>query len=389
MTPRFSREPYHVAFYVPWMGPLLTRDVVPPTGGAETQVYLVARELARRGLRVCVIVFAVPGAEISPVVDHVHVLVRPAYRARRRLVGKILEAVRIRQALRAVESNVIVTRAAGPHVGLVAVFAKLAQRRFVYSSANISDFNFAWLAPKRRDQWLFRLGVRLADRVVVQTDEQVELCRRTFGREAERIGSIAEPGGPPAVPEAFLWIGRMVWYKRPLAFVDLARALPHASFRLVGVPVSGAHGGEELIAALKEAAASTPNLDLIPPCPRRDLSDLTRRAVAMVNTADFEGMPNVFLEGWAHGVPALALTHDPDGVIERHRLGGFARGSTRRLVELADELWRQRDNRAELSARCRDYVAVHHAPGPVGARWEAVLDARPPAETSRPLNERA
>ena len=73
------------------------------------------------------------------------------------------------------------------------------------------------------------------------------------------------------------------------------------------------------------------------------------RAVASVNTADFEGMPNVLLEGWSRGVPALVLRHDPGGVISAYGLGAFAHGSREGLVSLAREQWRTRHAREELS----------------------------------------
>jgi hypothetical protein len=93
----------------------------------------------------------------------------------------------------------------------------------------------------------------------------------------------------------------------------------------------------------------------------------------MVNTSDYEGMPNVFLEGWARGVPALALTHDPDGVIERERVGAFAHGSAERFAELARELWQRRGDQSEVAARCRAYIDREHSAGVVVGRWQRAL----------------
>jgi hypothetical protein len=50
MTKRNPR--YDVAFYAPAMGPLLTDVGDSAAGGAETQVDLLARALARHGARV-------------------------------------------------------------------------------------------------------------------------------------------------------------------------------------------------------------------------------------------------------------------------------------------------------------------------------------------------
>jgi glycosyltransferase involved in cell wall biosynthesis len=366
---------YDVAFYIPAIGPLLTAGETAPTGGAETQILLVARELVRRGLGVCVIVFEIPGVPLPSSVDGVTVSVRPAYQARERL-GKLREVNSIRRAVFDSDADVVVARVAAPDVGFVGLFAKLSRRRFIYSSANVSDFELSRIEPKRRNRRLFAFGVRLAEQIVVQTDEQALLCRKRFGRVPLVIGSIAEPAPERTQePEAFLWIGRVVSYKRPLAFIELARSVPEARFRMVGVPSPNARGGTELMASVEREADTAPNLELLPPRSRAGLMDLVNGAVAIVNTADHEGMPNVFLEGWARGVPALALTHDPDGVIVRHRLGGFASGDPARLAELAMELWETRRAQAEVAARCRAYVSEHHSSRSIGAQWEAALRA--------------
>jgi glycosyltransferase involved in cell wall biosynthesis len=389
---------YDVAFYVPRMGPLLAQQARSPTGGAETQILLLAQALTRRGLKVRLLVFAVPGVTIPEAIGDVAVSVRPPYKAHRPL-GKSREVVSIASAIAGANADILVSRAATPEVGLAGLFAKVAGRRFVYSSANVSDFRDDWPvgpAPssrlrrdlttpiassgfdfsrfprKRRDWELFRLGIRLADEIVVQTEEQVDLCVKRFGRSPAMIKSIAEPAPQrTSEPVAFLWIARLVSYKRPLAFVELARALPEAKFWMVAPPE---HPPDcELVAAVEQEAAKLHNLEVLTPRPRRELMDLVDRAVAIVNTADFEGMPNVFLEGWSRGVPALALTHDPDHVIERHDLGAFAHGSSERFAELASHLWKERGDQVAVAARCRRYIADYHSAEAISARWQVVL----------------
>jgi glycosyltransferase involved in cell wall biosynthesis len=378
MTPqiRGSSRRYDVAFYVPSIGPLLTTEAVDPAGGAETQVVLVARALARRGVRVCLVAYE-QKARLPERIDGIDVVARPPYNAQKRLVGKFREAAAIRRIVPSLDAEVVVTRAAGPNVGLLMAAARLARSRFVYSSANVVDFDFGRICSKRRDVALYRLGLRHADDLIVQTDEQAELCVERLGRTPAVIRSIAER---PDVserrsPRAFLWIGRLVWYKQPLAFVELARSLPHARFWIVGVPVPGQ---ESLSDQVRAAAAEVPNLEVLPPRPRTQLGVLMRDAVAIVNTADFEGMPNVFLEGWARGVPALALSHDPDGVIQRNDLGVFAAGSVAELAAGARKLWDERDALEGTADRCRRYVADHHSEDVVGAQWQHALGIRTP-----------
>jgi glycosyltransferase involved in cell wall biosynthesis len=313
-------------------------------------------------------------SERLPSVDGVDIVLRPASRARQRLVGKIREFARVGRALGRIDARVVVVDCAGVTVGLVALAAKLLRRRFIYSSASLIDFEFGRSRFKRRDLALYRLGLRLASEVVVQTAEQAELCRRNLGRSPVVIGyigeAVPEPGTNP--PTAFLWIGRVAPVKQPLAYVDLARSLPEARFSMITVPQQG-QGREQLMEELERAASSVPNLELLGPRPRPEVLALIERAIAVVSTSEYEGMPNVFLEGWARGVPALALAHDPDGVIERHRLGEVAHGSPEALAAGARRLWTDRTDRADLAFRCRRYIEEAHSEDVVAAGWARVL----------------
>jgi glycosyltransferase involved in cell wall biosynthesis len=390
---------------------LLVVEAVPPAGGAETQILLIARALARRGVRACLIVFDLPDLSVPRSFEGVAVSVRPLYRSHQRL-GKLREVISIARAIAKVDAQVLVVRMESPEVGVAALFAKLLGRRFVYSSASLSDFlpdarverssilsrsagpgtsssrvpdvDLSRLSRKPRDWRMFRFGVRLADEIVVQTEEQAQLCEAHLGRTPILIRSIAELASQPRThPDAFLWIGRVVQSKRPDAFVELARSLPDADFWMVAVPASDRADDADLMRSVQFSAGAVPNLTLLPARPRGQLMNLVNRAVAIVSTSDFEGMPNTFLEGWARGVPALALAHDPDGVIERYALGGFAHGSPEALLDLARQLWERRTDRVELASRCRQYIIAHHSPEVVGARWQDALGI----STSQPSND--
>src|SRR5262249_16741944 len=132
-----------------------------------------------------------------------------------------------------VDADVIVQRAAGSFTGMVGVPARLRGRRFVYSTASDLDFDPELLRDGIIAPRLFRLGVRAANEIVVQTEAQAELCRTRWRRRCTVIRSVAEPAPPRGEPDAFLWIGRANANKRPEAVLELAARLPDARFRMV------------------------------------------------------------------------------------------------------------------------------------------------------------
>ena len=165
----------------------------------------------------------------------------------------------------------------------------------------------------------------------------------------------------------------MVDYKLPLRYVELARALPEASFEMIA-PETG-----ETTAALRNRlaveAADAPNLEVRSQLLRAATLELIERSIAVVGTSLHEGMPNVFLEAWARGVPVISLHFDPDGRIGREEMGICAEGSWDRFVEAARRLREEPGLREALGANGRRYVIRVHSPAAVGERWIALLRA--------------
>jgi glycosyltransferase involved in cell wall biosynthesis len=182
-------------------------------------------------------------------------------------------------------------------------------RRLVFAAT--TDLNFLPKrgvgVTKRLDYAVYRFGGRRADAIVAQTGEQERLARAMFPRAPRivQIPSFAEPAEPSrAAPEAFLWTGRLDAIKNPDAYLALARAVSEARFWMIPKFAAEDPAHHEQVRA---TAAELPNLELLDSRPRGALMELVERSVAIVNSSPREGMPNLFLEGWARGIPALSL----------------------------------------------------------------------------------
>jgi glycosyltransferase involved in cell wall biosynthesis len=340
-------------------------------GGAERQTMLLARALSTCGLRVAHIVFSPNDPVALP--PRLTLVPRKAAGAQS-LAGRLQEIARVWRALSSADARVTIVRGNSPALGVAAIHSKVKRRRLIFSSASDSDFASAGTAGRSFAHQLYRIGVRLADVIVVQSEDQTRLAHQLPGpRRIAHIPSFCEPVGSSddsgGELNSMIWVGRVRSEKAPLRYVELAKALPDARFTMIPVVLDSKREYHEL----QEAARSVENLELLERCPHPQLMKLISRAAAVVNTSDVEGLPNVFLEAWAQGVPVLSLKCDPDGIIARRKLGIATSGSWERFVAGARELLNGGFPRAEFSRRARAYVEEVHSVDAVATRWAEVI----------------
>jgi glycosyltransferase involved in cell wall biosynthesis len=338
-------------------------------GGAELQMSLLARGLAAEGLATAIILWPVSQRVVTdgPEPDLIQ---RPAY-AGAGARGKLREARYIWRAMREADARAYLFRGSGPQLTVGQAFCRLHRRKLIFSAASDLDFDFDRPDRSRANLIAYRAALRGADLIVVQRSEQGDLARADGLSPIELIPSFAEPAEPSAAdPDAFLWIGRLVDYKRPLDYVRLAESLPDARFRMVWFATNETR--PELIAELRAAGDRLPNLELTGQVPRAELLNLIARSYAVVSTSRAEGMPNTFLEAWSRGIPVVSLDFDPDGRIAELGLGRVAH-SAKELREAASEISKDAGARAEMGRRAREHVADVHSPAAVSRQWAAAL----------------
>jgi glycosyltransferase involved in cell wall biosynthesis len=332
----------------------------------------LARELADRDLRVALIVWRLnrPTGP-SPNLDFVE---RPPHVGTGARFGKLREAVRVWRACADADASVYVYRGGGPLLWVVSAFCRVRRRKLVFSAASDLDFDFDRPDRSGSQLALYRRALPHADLIVAQRQEQLDLARAAGFGPALMIRSSSLPAEPTEQKgEAFLWISRLVDYKRPLSYLRLAESVPEARFWAVWNVTDETR--PELAEEVESAVERIENLEVLGLLPHEELLSLISRAVAVVSTSAAEGMPNVFLEAWARGVPVLSLDYDPDGRIEALGLGIVAGNSEERFSEAARELWNRPELRSEMGRKGREYVMSEHSPGVVADRWAETLKA--------------
>jgi len=373
----------HICFVAPDTWPVLADDRrIPSAGGAQVQQSLLAKKLAKRGYRVSMICLdygqpdqiTVEGVTVFKC--HAPVQGLPILRFfHPRLTG-------LWSALRRVDADIYYQRAACAQTGVIALFAKTYHRRFVYAAACDLDVarDQTWQLFQRRAGWrdrqLFQLGLTLADDIVAQHAGQSRDCHRWYGRVPTIVPSCyADPPQKRAGRNGLvLWVSALRTGKRPELFLELARRLPHLSFRMVGGPSAEADG-ESFFLRIKEEAANIPNVEFVGFVPFADIDKHFDSARIFVNTSAFEGFPNTFLQSWSRGVPTVSFT-DTGSTLDGKSVVTAATDlddMTRLVARLMsdDDDWQET---ARLVRRC--YEAAH-TPDAALAIYEQVFANHP------------
>lgn len=346
--------------------PFFVRTPESKFGGAETQAGFLARAFESAGATVGLVVSNMRGGESLPYPAENAFFSHEGLPGLRFLYPRFSGIV---DALERADADVYYQRNAGVATGIASWFCRRHDRVFVYGAGSDTDFSLRdVIMTGWRDRLIYMYGLRRADGIVVQNEQQAVACRAALGREPRVIpngilptnGSATDRGREPTVA----WVGALREVKQPAMFLDLARRLPQLRFVMVGGPVDSDPGHA---ARIREEAKSIPNLTLTGRVPQEEVVRILSHASVLVNTSRFEGFPNAFLEAWAAGAAIVSLV-DVDDILTRERVGVVCDGVeslARELGILMNEPQRLR----EMGARARALVARQYGVDVLGPQY--------------------
>lgn len=355
----------HICFVAPSIWPILSANsAIEFAGGAEVQQAIVARALVRAGMRVTVIALDY-GQPDDVVVDGIRVL--RTHKPDAGVPGIRFLYPRLSscwQAMRRANADVFLQSTASYLTGVVAAFCKLNKIPFIYYGASDPDFQAdqTWKKFQRRGGWrdlqMYLWGLKKADAIVAQHTGQVASCERWYGRAAVEIPNCYQtpPGSKASSNGVVLWVAIMRSLKRPELFLELARELRHLQFRIVGGPGPGKDAS--LYDRMKEEAATLPNLEFKGFVPFPLVEAQFDEASIFVNTSDYEGFPNTFLQSWARGIPTVSFFDC--GAREGGRPVGFVCKDLSEMKEIVSRLSNDKAFWEQESSRVLQYFKEHH-----------------------------
>jgi glycosyltransferase involved in cell wall biosynthesis len=275
--------------------------------------------------------------------------------------GQSLDSLSICRQLGEINPDVILQMQAGAYLGAGSFYALRQGIPFFWYIASDRDL---FPAPpvgtnspfKHLDRLLFSFGWRHATHIIAQTQAQRATLKKNMGRKA--LGILGNFHPAPDVcsksdtPLVVAWIANLKALKRPGLFVDLAEAFrTRNDIRFI---MAGRNDGSADSTNAITRLGQLPNAEYCGELSLEEVGSLLAKSHVLVNTSDYEGFPNVFIQAWLHGAAVLSINVDPDDVMAKQDIGKRCT-SLAQLVSELSSLAADRNRLDEMGSKAAAY----------------------------------
>jgi glycosyltransferase involved in cell wall biosynthesis len=372
----------HVCFVAPNAYPVLAgrRDLT-ELGGAQVQQSILARALVRSGIKVTFICMNY-GQDADITIDGIRILrVFAPDEGLRGLRFIHPRMTTLWSAMSKANADVYYQRCSGVATGVVAAYSARNNKPFIFAGASDLDFTpgpSSVILPGRRDRAIYRWGLKGASAVIAQNSRQMKMLAQNYGLDGVLIPSCYDNSSVMEHDQAktadeILWVGMLRPGKRPELFLDMARRLPHLTFRMIGGAMGQSPETLSFYENTRQEAERIPNLKFMGFVPYAEIDAYFDKARVFVNTSEHEGFPNTFLQAWARKIPSVAFFDTGS------RLGEASAYLIIRNIEEAVEgirrLMSDQNYHAAWAIRCAEFFNKNHSPAIAVAQYRALFDS--------------
>lgn len=305
-------------------------------GGSQTQVILIAKELAAQGWLISFLVGDYGQDSDFEVIDKFEVYKVFSVFKKPKIFQFVKNYIHLKRILQKIKPEICFTRGETGYLWPIINVCKRTNIKTVYSTAHVTDCMYNHFIDNRSNigRKLYESSIPKVDNIITQSKDQQKLLRDSFNKESNVIYNCRYDLASSInsnKSDLFLWVGSIRKRKQPEVFIELAIRLPHLKFVMIG----GSYEKERpYVKKIINMTNNISNLDYKGFVRDDFQKSFYSNVIAVINTSknEGEGFPNTFIESWSYGKPVVSLFVNPDNIINKHELG-YVSGSFEKLVE--------------------------------------------------------
>ena len=341
--------------------PLFNKNCRRTFGGAEVQVYQIGKHISKNynNIRVSYLVGDL-GQKKVEIYDNIKIYKGPAFTINSPKYTQLFEVLKILFCLKNINADIYIQRSATAGTGLIAFFCKLFSKKFVYMISHEIDVSGEFKEKNKLAGYFYEWGLKNADLVVSQSERQKELLEKNYNKKSVVIKSVYKIGKDISLSdkEYVLWVGRCEKWKAPEKYLQLVKNNQKIKFITI-MPKSNDKSYNDYFETVQKKASELKNLIFIKEVSFSEINEYFKKAKIFINTSDYEGFPNTFIQAAKNKVPILSLNVNPDNFLDKYNCG-FCINDLKKMEEKLIELWYDRSLREKLGENAYKYTKDNH-----------------------------
>jgi len=347
-----------ICFIQLWSYPIAFNYPNQLLGGSEVQLSLIAKKLAEN--KSFEVSFIVGDFGQKKIEKKANILFYKLCGLKKEsgFFGKISKAIKYFNLMKKIDADVYFTSAAGPDIGVISIFCKILGKKHVHRVASNIDVDETYIKRSGLSGLLYGYGLKNSNAIMVQSkDQQYTLLKYHAIKSTIVKNSFKIYRRRIKHKKIILWVGKARRLKKPELFIDLSKEFPKENFVMI-CPIAN----EELnyFSQVKSKAGEVENLQFIKLVQFSKIQKWFNEAKVFVNTSEYEGFPNTFLQAGLGKTPILSLNVNPDNFLVAHNCGYSCNDN---FIELKEKLHRLLVNKRESVDKGKnsfDYVKKNH-----------------------------
>ena len=338
---------------IPKAYPVFNPRIKTTFGGAEVQLTLIGKELARQ--QDLEIEFMVADYGQKNVEIYNRIKVWKSLNFKDHIIKQILSFFLV---FKKINADVYIQEMLTPFSGLIAFYCRMTGKTFVFLVAHDSETDGSHRVYKNKiTGFLANLVFSYSNLIVSQNNYQKNnLEERNIKSVIIKTGySIS--GDIHRKKNYILWVARSDSFKRPLLFLKLAEANPTKKFVMI---CPSATKNRRLFEKVRLKSQKIKNLEFIEFVPFHEIDKYFKEASIFVNTSTQEGFPNTFIQATKNNTPIISLNVNPDNILTEYNCGFYCNDDFNLMNTNLNELLSNKELYKKMSLNAIEYAKKNH-----------------------------
>ncbi|MFT4303768.1 MAG: glycosyltransferase family 4 protein [Candidatus Woesearchaeota archaeon] len=347
-----------LCFIAPKAYPVFNPKVKATFGGAEVQLTLLSKEIAKdENLNINFMVADYGQKDIETIQN---VNIWKSLNFKQNVVKQVFNFFKI---FNKIDADIYVQRTLTPQSGLIALYCKIKRKKFIYMVASDREVDKKKNYNSFLSRYLSEKTFKIADKICVQNNFQYNSIYKNFNVKTKKIvilkkGLIINKLVTSKKMYDGIWVGRCEKLKNVELFFRLAEQNKNRKFICI---CPKATNKEKYFNKILNKSKKIKNLKFINFCQQKEIYSIMKQSKVFIFTSEYEGdWPMTVLEATSCGIPIISYKLNYDYLIDKYEGGVLCNSNFNVFNEEFNSLLKNPFKLKEKSQNAYKYAKDNH-----------------------------